>query len=90
MRGCIVGRRARIEGLKAVAETAEGEKGSRKKKGGDDEDERTKLTDCEIAPGFVVEAGTEAKGEKMMGFDTEEDGEGFGDEEDEEDVEDDE
>ena len=78
MVGCIVGRRAKIEGLKA-AEGVEGEIGGGGKKGkgktkskDDEDDERTKLTDCEIAPGFVVEAGTEAKGEKLMGFDTEE------------------
>ncbi|KAI7302586.1 hypothetical protein KC315_g16061, partial [Hortaea werneckii] len=34
-------------------------------------DGKTRLTDCEIAPNFVVEAGTEAKGEKLMAFDTE-------------------
>lgn len=76
--GCIVGRRARIEGVKPEApakpaESAEGEKTpkAKKKKGGDDEDERTRLTECEIAPGFVVEAGTVSKGEKLMAFDTE-------------------
>ncbi|KAF2168833.1 hypothetical protein M409DRAFT_36307 [Zasmidium cellare ATCC 36951] len=46
--GCTVGRRARIEGLKAA--------------------DRTRLTDCEVAPHFVVEAGTEAKGEQLMAF----------------------
>ncbi|KAI6816462.1 hypothetical protein KC342_g15457, partial [Hortaea werneckii] len=47
--------------------------------GGDGEEGKTRLTDCEIAPNFVVEAGTEAKGEKLMAFDTEdlsEEGEG--------------
>lgn len=93
--GCIVGRRARIEGMKpaepaaAPAEgAAEGEKPAKqkKKKGGDGEgeDDRTKLTECEVAPGYVVEAGTVAKGEKLMAFDTDdfddEDG-GFDEEE---------
>lgn len=90
--GCVVGRRARIEGLKpaAVAEDSEKakdgeEKGKGKKKRvEEDEDEKTKLTECEVAPNFVVKAGTEAKGEKMMaeleGMDDEED-------EDENDVE---
>nr|POE63552.1 putative translation initiation factor eif-2b subunit gamma [Quercus suber] len=78
--GCIVGRRARIEGVvvktagegggaEAVVSTA-AKKGKRKK-GDEGDEERTKLTDCEVAPHFVVEAGTEAKGEKLMAFDTE-------------------
>jgi translation initiation factor eIF-2B subunit gamma len=75
--GCIIGRRARIEGFKpaepvtASAEGADvGDKGKKKKSNADDEEERTKLTECEVAPNFVVEAGTEAKGEKLMPFDT--------------------
>jgi translation initiation factor eIF-2B subunit gamma len=70
--GCIVGRRARIEGMKPVAESAEGaneDDGKAKKKKtarDEDEEDRTKLTECEVAPNFVVAAGTEAKGEKMM------------------------
>ena len=79
MTGCIVGRRARVEGMKPI-ESVSAEvgppdgigKGKGKKKAVDDDDERTKLTDCEIAPNFVVEAGVEAKGEKFMGFDTDE------------------
>ena len=85
MMGCIVGRRARIEGTKAPVErpttpttaaVGEGESSKarqKKKKGGADneEEERTKLTDCEVAPKFIVEGGTEAKGEKLMAFDTE-------------------
>jgi translation initiation factor eIF-2B subunit gamma len=70
--GCIIGRRARIEGKKpaeGVAESGSSDKGKRNK--GDDDGERTRLTDCEVAPGYVVEAGTEAKGEKMMAFDSE-------------------
>lgn len=49
--GCILGRRARVEGA------------SEKEKG-----DVTRLVDCEVAPGFVVEGGTEAKGEKFMAF----------------------
>ena len=82
MMGCIVGRRARIEGMRPVTEPSTptvagaaqaegGGKGKKKKAAAGDEDERTKLTDCEVAPNFVVEAGTEAKGEKLMIFDTE-------------------
>jgi translation initiation factor eIF-2B subunit gamma len=90
--GCIVGRRARIEGMKP-AEPAPSTEGSvdgekapkpKKKKGGDaeGEDDRTKLTECEVAPGYVVEAGTVSKGEKLMAFDTEGD---FDDDDDDED-----
>jgi translation initiation factor eIF-2B subunit gamma len=80
MIGCIIGRRARVEGVKPAEQgtaasagegLAEGAgKGKGRKKAADDDEERTKLTDCEVAPNFVVEAGTEAKGEKMMGFHT--------------------
>ena len=78
MIGCIVGRRARIDGMKPAEPAASAEggqmeagaKGKGKKKAVDDDEERTKLTDCEVAPNYVVEAGTEAKGEKLMGFDT--------------------
>lgn len=74
--GCTIGRRARIEGLTpAPAEQpaqsgGEAAEGSRKKgkKPIDDDGDRTRLTDCEIAPHFVVEAGTEAKGEQLMAF----------------------
>ena len=106
MVGCIVGRRARIEGMKIAGEaaaTGEGTdapvtatpagKGKSKRRVGadaDGEDSKTKLTDCEIAPGFVVEAGTEAKGEKMMPFDTEDMGDLESGDEDEDDEEDDE
>ncbi|KAI7346430.1 hypothetical protein KC354_g14267, partial [Hortaea werneckii] len=56
----------------AAGEKKGGKAGGRKKGGeGDGEDGKTRLTDCEIAPNFVVEAGTEAKGEKLMAFDTE-------------------
>ena len=77
MSGCVIGRRARVEGMKPAEpaesiETGEGEKKKRKGKDAGDDDERTKLTDCEVAPNFVVEVGTEAKGEKMMAFDTDE------------------
>jgi len=102
--GCIVGRRARIEGMKPVEQApaenlfVEGEKEkaavasskpNKKKKGGDGEgeDDRTKLTECEVAPGFVVEAGTVSKGEKLMAFDTE--GDFDDDDDDDEDGEDD-
>jgi translation initiation factor eIF-2B subunit gamma len=75
--GCIIGRRARIEGMKPVEPiptSADGAdaaiQGKKKKSNVDDDDERTKLTECEVAPNFVVEAGTEAKGEKLMPFDT--------------------
>lgn len=73
--GVIVGRRARVEGLKPKAEgpaggeSVEGEKRKSRGKGQEDEEDRTKLTDCEVAPKFVVEVGTEAKGEKFMAFD---------------------
>ncbi|CAK4029604.1 related to eukaryotic translation initiation factor subunit eIF2B-gamma [Lecanosticta acicola] len=87
--GCIVGRRARLEGMKPAAVPAEGssdaqgeKKKGKKAVGADDEDDRTRLTDCEVAPNFHVEAGTEAKGEKMMAFDTE-DLEDLGEDEDE-------
>lgn len=81
--GCVVGRRARIEGLKAVeTEAAVEGKGKGKKKDADEDEEKTRLVECEVAPNFVVKAGTEAKGEKMMaeleGMDDDE-----GDEEDE-------
>jgi translation initiation factor eIF-2B subunit gamma len=67
--GCIIGRRARIEGTPRVeaVEAADGEKKKGKKKA-EDEDDKTSLKDCEVAPHFVVEAGTEAKGEKMTAF----------------------
>jgi translation initiation factor eIF-2B subunit gamma len=101
--GCIVGRRARIEGMKPAEAPAEnlvgegGEKGEKaaakpkKKKGGDaeGEDDRTKLTECEVAPGFVVEAGTVSKGEKLMAFDTEGDFDDDDDEDEEDDGDDD-
>ena len=71
--GCTIGRRARIEGVKQVEDgKAEDQTASTKKKKGadtEDADDRTKLTDCEVAPNFVVESGTEAKGEKLMAFD---------------------
>lgn len=88
MVGCIIGRRARIEGVKPQeqpAESAEGDKKKKAKKGDDDDDERTKLTECEVAPNFVVEAGTEAKGEKMMPFNTEDVDDLDDDEEDDQD-----
>ncbi|WPH01546.1 translation initiation factor eIF-2B subunit gamma like protein [Acrodontium crateriforme] len=76
--GCVIGRRAKIEGIPtapppstpAGSETKPAAKGKARSKDADD-DGRTRLTDCEVAPGFIVESGTEAKGEKMMGFDTE-------------------
>ena len=76
--GCIVGRRARIEGVAKPAdapvgtgeEGATGAKKGKKKAAETEEDQRTKLTECEVAPYFVVEAGTEAKGETLKGFDT--------------------
>jgi translation initiation factor eIF-2B subunit gamma len=93
MTGCIVGRRARIEGMKPVesmpAEAGQSDgpaKGKGKKKAADDDDGRTKLTDCEIAPNFVVEAGMDAKGEKFMGFDDlDEDMDGGDDDEEDDD-----
>lgn len=90
--GCIVGKRAKIEGMKPVESAAPAEGAAeapkpKKKKGGDveGEDDKTKLVDCEIAPGFVVEAGTVSKGEKLMAFDTE----GDFDDDDEDDDDDD-
>ncbi|KAK4889606.1 Translation initiation factor eIF-2B subunit gamma [Elasticomyces elasticus] len=90
---CIVGKRARIEGMSPAPSTesvgGEGQAKGKGKKRGEDEEERTKLTDCEVAPFFVVEAGTEGKGETLKGFDEEgslgeeDEGEdGVGDEED--------
>ena len=77
MSGCVLGRRARVEGVKAgggggLSERQKGKKAVSAVRGDGDGDAeaRTKLTDCEIAPSFVVEAGTEARGEKLMGFDT--------------------
>ena len=67
--GCIVGPRARIE---APARVCSGEPG-KKKVAWEDDMEKTQLTNCEVAPYFVVDAGTEATGEKFMGFDTSED-----------------
>ncbi|RMZ12074.1 hypothetical protein D0862_02777 [Hortaea werneckii] len=59
------------QGDMAAGEKKAGKAGGKKKGGeGDGEDGKTRLTDCEIAPNFVVEAGTEAKGEKLMAFDT--------------------
>lgn len=74
--GCIIGRRAKLEGMKPAPAPAEGsaETGDKKKgkkaAAAEDDEDRTRLTDCEVAPSFHVEAGTEAKGEKMMAFDT--------------------
>jgi len=78
--GCIVGRRAKIEGIpptgadgapsQLVADSPAKSKGKKPLRNTDEDGDKTRLTDCEIAPGFVVEAGTEAKGEKFMGFDT--------------------
>ena len=66
--GCIIGRRAKIESLwKAPVEAADGGKKAKKQQD-DDEEGRTQLKECEVAPGFVVEAGTEAKGEKITAF----------------------
>ena len=97
MVGCIVGKRARVEGSSAVGVKAgEAEvdgaamkgKGKAKQKAsaqsGGEDDDKTKLTECEIAPFFVVEAGTEAKGETMKAFDPE--GEVGGDEDEDVDV----
>lgn len=72
--GVIVGRRARVEGVGRRVDEEGGEGGEKKKGKGrqrdaEEDEERTKLTDCEVAPKFVVEAGTEAKGEKFMAFD---------------------
>jgi translation initiation factor eIF-2B subunit gamma len=64
--GCVVGRRARIEGLKPVETEAAVEGKGKGKKKEEDEEEKTRLVECEVAPNFVVKAGTEAKGEKMM------------------------
>ena len=78
MVGCIVGRRAKIEGKAARTDPVndaadEPSKRGKKAAAADDDDEKTNLIDCEIAPYFVVDAGTEAKDHKFMGFDTEED-----------------
>lgn len=81
--GCIVGRRAKIEGAQlasgeAYAGITGAEKKAQARKKGAEEDDRTKLTECEVAPGFVVESGTQGKGEKLMSFDTEEGMDDFG------------
>ncbi|KAK5110838.1 hypothetical protein LTR62_005549 [Meristemomyces frigidus] len=82
MTGCIVGRRARIEGVRAdgaaepasstTAQSTEnaavGKASKKQNAGGGEEDEKTRLTDCEVAPYFVVGRGTEAKGETLKGF----------------------
>lgn len=78
MTGCIVGRRARIEGIKPSmdGEGTDGGKGKGKKRKEEAEaEEKTKLTDCEVANYFVVESGTEAKGEMLRGFEGVDDGE---------------
>ena len=76
---CVVGRRARIEGVSRPAATdgaegapVEGAAAKRKKKAAAEaeDEQKTKLTECEVAPYFVVEARTEAKGETLKGFDT--------------------
>ncbi|KAK3112059.1 Translation initiation factor eIF-2B subunit gamma [Teratosphaeriaceae sp. CCFEE 6253] len=101
--GCIGGRRARIEGVPAPA-TGEGEgdgaqgagKGKKGKgrEGDEGEEMKMRLTDCEVAPYYVVEAGTEEKGRTMKGFGTdaldggeegEEDEDGDGGEDDDDD-----
>ncbi|KAK0355245.1 Translation initiation factor eIF-2B subunit gamma [Friedmanniomyces endolithicus] len=102
MVGCIAGKRARVEGTSTTgAKGSEVEvdgaavkgKGKGKQKAtsqsGGEEDDKTKLTECEIAPFFVVEAGTEAKGETMKAFDPEGEIGGDGEEDvgDEEDAE---
>ena len=48
------------------------------------------MTECEVAPGFVVEAGTVSKGEKLMAFDTEGDFDDDDEEDDDEEGDDDE
>lgn len=63
--GCVVGRRARVEGSRRDG-GEESAKGKGKKRDDQEEEERTKLVDCEVAPNFVVKGGSEAKGEKMM------------------------
>jgi len=61
MSGCVVGRRARVEGAPAAAAAAApgGAAAKEKEKG------RTVLWDCEIGHGVVVPWGTEARGEKF-------------------------
>lgn len=92
--GCIIGKRARIEGTarqESVA-PADGEK-KKGKKQQEADDNKTTLQDCEVAPHFVVEAGTDAKREKMTAFEmvsTEDEGEGEGEGEDEDENEDEE
>ncbi|OTA31159.1 hypothetical protein BTJ68_08548 [Hortaea werneckii EXF-2000] len=87
MEGCVVGDGVVLSGgggegqqqqqqqqVEVVAGEKKGGRAGGKKKGGEGdgaEEGKTRLTDCEIAPNFVVEAGTEAKGEKLMAFDTE-------------------
>ncbi|KAK4616221.1 Translation initiation factor eIF-2B subunit gamma [Fulvia fulva] len=65
--GCIIGRRARVESLPTATELPSAEKGKTRP---EDDDDRTRLTECEVAPYFKVESGTEAKGEKFSSFDT--------------------
>ncbi|KAK6434041.1 Translation initiation factor eIF-2B subunit gamma [Oleoguttula sp. CCFEE 5521] len=71
--GCIIGRRAKVEGVKAESEAGgESLEGAKKGKGkgrqGDGEEGKTRLVECEVAPGFIVESGTQGKGEKYMAF----------------------
>ncbi|KAK0945416.1 Translation initiation factor eIF-2B subunit gamma [Friedmanniomyces endolithicus] len=102
MVGCIVGKRARVEGAStagakgdeaevdgaAVKGKGKGKQKAAAQSGGED-GEKTKLTESEIAPFFVVEAGTEAKGETIKAFDTEGElgGDGVEDDGDEDDEE---
>ncbi|OQO13066.1 hypothetical protein B0A48_02530 [Cryoendolithus antarcticus] len=82
--GCIVGRRARIEGARVESEVSgESLEGSKKGKGkakqGDGDEGKTRLVECEVAPGFIVESGTQGKGEKYMAFEGGDGMEGFDD-----------
>ncbi|PNS17404.1 hypothetical protein CAC42_7087 [Sphaceloma murrayae] len=75
--GCTIGSSSRLTRCLLMENVVVGENvtltgcilGKRcKVEGGKGKDEGTRLTDCEVQPGFVVEGGTEAKNEKFMAF----------------------
>ncbi|TKX22818.1 hypothetical protein C1H76_4852 [Elsinoe australis] len=75
--GCTIGSNSRLTRCLLMENVVVGENvtltgcilGKRCKiEGGKGKDEGTRLTECEVQPGFVVEGGTEAKNEKFMAF----------------------
>lgn len=59
-----------VESTSAPGSESTDEKPRRQKSGApaEDNEDRTRLAECEIAPNSVVEAGTEAKGETLRRF----------------------